>query len=459
MANVFISKIVYPGKSLGYFEGKAIFTNEGLPGEIVEVELKKIKKDYIEGVTRRIVTPSPRRINPRCSHYWVCSPYQVMEYEYQLEIKQQQIKEIFYRQLGLDLPFLEIIPSPLIWGYRNRAHFHLIWSDEVPSLAYHQPGYLEEFVSVDNCFLLPEKANSILSQARQIIQTAKLKEIKEIEVRFSFSSEEIMLVLLVDEKGAPHLSPLNDQKNIAGSICSSPKKGKVREEDVGPAIRNNWTNLQKIFCSSPLSGSVVILRKRGKQREQLFFGPNLIWEEIQGIRYALGPQSFFQVNILLLARLIKDLKEIIPLSGKERLADLYCGVGTFGLALASQVATVFGVELMPENIALLKKNLEINQINNFNLAAGLASKLAESVLSQGLEVIIVNPPRGGLEKKVIKALNSYPARLLLYLSCNPTTLARDVSNLLHVYKLKSLRFYDFFPHTPHIEILAVFERK
>lgn len=427
-----ILKIVYPGKSLGYFEEKVVFTDEGLPGEVVEVEPIKIKKNYLEGTTKRILQASAKRRSPRCQHYRVCSPYQIMDYEDQLEIKKEQIKEIFSRQLHLELTRLEVIPSPLIWGYRNRAHFHVIWSEEMPSLAYHQPGSLETFIAVDKCFLIPEKANLVLNEALRLIQAEKLKEIKEIEVRSSFRSDETMLVLFGEDE--------NQLNSLPNSNFLSSK-------------------LQKIFNGLPVSAVILILRRKGRQQTQLILGQPLLWEEIQGIRYALGPQSFFQVNVPILDILIKDLKEIIPLSGRERLADLYCGVGTFGLALASRVAEVYGVELMAENVALFNQNLEANRVNNFNLMAGLAAKLADEILSKGMDIVIVDPPRRGLEKRVIRALKNYPSNLLIYLSCNPTTLARDLSQLFPTYQLQSLRFYDFFPQTPHIEMLAILERK
>ncbi len=435
---ILVCKIVYPGKSLGYFEGKAVFTDEGLPGEVVEVESKKIKKNYIEGITKRIVQTSPKRKEPRCRHYRACSPYQIMDYEDQLELKQEQIKEIFSRQLHLELPSLEVVPSPLIWGYRQRAHFHLIWENKAPLLAYHQPGSFVEFIPVDKCFLLPEKANDYLHQVLEFLRIENLTEIKEIEIRFSFTTGDVLLVFFIDEK------------NSSGQRYNKTNKSKNKQE---------WLKIKKLFTFLPSANAVAIIRKNDHQEEYLLFGRNFLLEKIEGIFYAIGPQSFFQVNLSILARLIMDLKAFIPFSGRERLADLYCGVGTFGLALASQVAEVYGVELEPENISFLKKNLEMNQIKNFNIAAGQASKLALSVLAQGVDVIIVDPPRRGLEKKVIEAIKSYPPRFFLYLSCNPTTLARDLGQFLHVYKLKELRFYDFFPHTPHIETLAILELK
>ena len=502
MIPVAIAKVVYPGKSLGQAEGKAVFTDEGLPGELVLVEPKKIKKSYIEGTTREILQASPRRQKPRCQHYRACSPYQVMDYEDQLAIKKNQLEEIFSRQLRLDSLPLTIIPSPLPWGYRNRAHFHLLWEDSRPRLAYHQPGSLQEFVRVEECFLLPEKVNVLLLRLLSLLETSGLKLIKEVEVRFSFFSKEILLVLFIETDGPNHSEKILLSKDFSSSkgasrifldssrnaSVSSTKPQRLREEPIleppnqesaeifsaerpkaspllpaSSASRlNNLAHLQalsQLLASLPIAGAVAIIRKKGKPEEQVLFGQPLLWEEVQGRRYALGPQTFFQVNVVSLDHLLRDLKAILSLSGQERLADLYCGVGTFGLALASQVAVVYGVELLPANIALLKKNLQENQISNFIVAPGMASQWAEKILSQGIDIAIVDPPRRGLEREVTQALRRYPSRHLLYLSCHPATQARDLGQLLQVYELQAIRFYDFFPQTPHIETLSILEAK
>ncbi len=502
MIPVAIAKVVYPGKSLGQAEGKAVFTDEGLPGELVLVEPKKIKKSYIEGTTREILEASPRRQKPRCEHYRACGPYQVMGYEYQLEIKKNQLEEISSRQLHLSSLPLTVIPSPLTWGYRNRAHFHLLWKSPRPVLAYHQPGSLHEFVRVEECFLLPEKVNDLLPPLLSLLETSGLKSIKEVEIRYSFFSQEILLVLFIEPDGpissekippagnspVPEVSLKISRGASPDSSISSAEPQRLREESSlrppneelaemlstdGPKPKpflpassvsklNNLAQLQELsqlLASLPIAGAVAIIRKNRKQEEQALFGRPLLWEKVQGIHYALGPQTFFQVNPAGLDQLLSDLKAILSLSGRERLADLYCGVGTFGLALASQAAVVYGVELLPANLALLKKNLNENQISNFIVAPGMASHWAEKILSQGIDIAIVDPPRRGLETKVTQALMRYPSRHLLYLSCNPATQARDLGELLRVYKLRAIRLYDFFPQTPHIETLSILEAK
>jgi len=512
MVCVPISKIVYPGKSLGYWEGKAIFTDEGLPGEVVEVEPKKIKKNYLEGITRAILQASPQRRQPRCGHYRACSPYQIMDYAFQLEIKKEQLREIFKRQLHFDLRSLTVIPSPLIWEYRNRAHFHLIWLKDAPVLAYHQPGELTAFMAVDKCYLLPEKANKILEQTLKILQAGNLREIKEIEVRYSFTSEDCLIIFFIEEDASGQTCFLSSDKDFLENFSSGaaetallsfkkahiplkkdggfwnfpwPKekencfsslecKNSFSHRDFSPEkissrdgshkinmtqLDNLLDRLRKNLSCLPVAGAVVIIRKEGGEEEHLLSGQPWLREKVEGTSYALGARTFFQVNVPILSQLIKDLKAIIPLSGQEKLADLYCGVGTFGLALASQVAEVYGVEIQAENIALLKKNLEENGIENFKVMAGPAFQWAQKILAFDLDVVIVDPPRRGLEKMVVKALSESPCHYLIYLSCNPATLARDLNELLRAYELKEVRFYDFFPQTPHIETLAILQGK
>jgi|GEM_PF-216116 len=519
MVCVPISKIVYPGKSLGYFEGKAIFTDEGLPGEVVEVEPQKIKKNYLEGITRAILQASPQRRQPRCGHYRACSSYQIMEYAFQLEIKQEQLREIFRRQLQFDLPSLTVVPSPLIWEYRNRARFHLIWLKDAPVLAYHQPGQLTRFMAVDKCYLLPEKANRVLEQTLEILQIENLRVIREIEVRYSFTTDDCLIIFFLEEastnqtlsfpsnKDFPLLKDLSEisfSGEAETAFCFPFKKTHFSlEEEKGfcnlPSpekketcfsrldFKNSFSNrdipqnkinsqkgghrikmtqlydfldrLRKNLNRLSVAGAVAIIRKEGKEEEHLLSGQPWLQENIEGKSYTLGTRTFFQVNVPILSQLIKDLKAIIPLSGQEKLADLYCGVGTFGLALASQVAEVYGVEILPENIALLRKNLEENKIENFKVMAGSASQWTPKILSSGPDLVIVDPPRRGLEKMVVKSLIDCPCRYLIYLSCNPATLARDLKELLKVYELKEVRFYDFFPQTPHIETLTILEGK
>lgn len=195
---IVIEKIVYPGKSLSLAEGKVIFTDEGLPGEVVEIEPLKEKKNYLQAKTIRILKESTHRVESRCPHYRACSPYQYIDYPFQVEIKKSQIMEIFSHDLGIELQNLRVTASPKVWGYRNKVHLHLLRENEAIHLAYHQPGSEQEFVKIRDCFLLPEKMNSLLFSLARTIEEKKVDGLQEVIIKQSTSSQEILVVLYFD---------------------------------------------------------------------------------------------------------------------------------------------------------------------------------------------------------------------------------------------------------------------
>jgi len=422
--NVHIEKIVFPGKSMALVEGKVVFCDEGLPGEEVEAEPIKEKKTYLEARTKKILKESPHRIPVRCPHYQVCSPYQYISYPFQLEIKKSQIKEIFLRSLRVELPDLLTRTSAKIWGCRNKVRLKLIKQNSATHLAYHQPGEQEKFVRIKECFLVSDEMNSLLAAFCEIATEKNLGGIEEVEVKESSSSKEMLLILY-----------LNSKRALEG-------------------LRENIAPLRSRF---PLRGIICLVNKRKGTKEIILDGENYIEERIGENTFRIGPQSFFQVNTELLKEVLTDLRNIIPLSGKQRVADLYCGVGTFGIALASDAAEVVGVESSLENIEFLKKNLDLNRISNFTICEGLSEEWISRILKKNVEALILDPPRKGISRSIVESLIKKPVPLIVYLSCNPSTLVRDLKLLNSKYRLKDIRLYDFFPHTPHIETCSVLE--
>jgi 23S rRNA (uracil-5-)-methyltransferase RumA len=420
-----IEKIVYPGKSLSTFEGKFVFCDEGLPGETVEVKPVKEKKNYIQAETVKVLKASPHRAASRCAHYRACSPYQYIDYPFQVEIKKSQIKEIFSRSLKVELKEPAVKPSPKIWGYRNKVRLHLTWENKSAHLAYHQPGFEDEFVRIEKCFLISDRVNSLLASLLEVITGERLTGIEEVEVRESSSSQEMLLLLYV--------SSSQEMDGLAKS-------------------------LSRLKSKFPLKG-LVFLARRGKSLIEAFIdGQNFIEEKVAGNIFRIGSQSFFQINGDLLREVSEDLKRIVNLSGRERIADLYCGVGTFGIILAPEALEVFGVEESRESIGFLKENLALNQIANFTVCEGQSEEWIPWILKKRTDVLIVDPPRKGIAPGIVKSLLRKPVSLIVYLSCNPSTLARDLKLLFPKYRLRDVRIYDFFPHTPHIETFSVLEK-
>ena len=426
-----IKKIVYPGKSLAESGGKIVFTDEGLPGEDVEVAVVREKKDFTEAETRDVVLKSPHRVEPRCAHYRSCSPYQVMDYGFQLETKKAQVREIFGREIRLDpetMEGFECVPSPQIWGYRNKAEFRILWKNGRAFLAYHEPKSQHDLIPVPRCYLVPDDMHPVFAKALRLANIERLYGIRSIEVKKSSASGRFLVILQ----------------------AASPSD----LEAVGRGF-SRWTGDRRI------SGIVGVI-KRGKSfKSALLWGEDFIDETVRGKIFRIGPRSFFQVNIGMLPRVVRDMENAIASLGikNARIADLYCGIGTFGILLSQEGRKVIGVESEGENIAYLKKNLGLNRIEDYSILEGTSERWISRILKEEVDVLILDPPRKGVDPPVIQALRDNPVPLVLYLSCNPSTLARDLKNLLKSYELKGLKIYDFFPHTPHIETLAILERR
>lgn len=419
---ILIKKIVYPGRSLADTDGKVVFTDEGLPGEVVEVEPVREKASYIEARTVGIVEPSPRRVEPRCGHFRACSPWQNMEYALQLEVKGGQVREIFSRELRIELDRLDVVPSPKIWGYRNRARFHVLRQDNGPFAAYHEPGSKAAFIRTERCELVPDEMNGLLGAVIGGIGKGDLRGVTEIEIRRS-AADGRMLVSLGVGSGA----------------------------DLG-AVREVFGGLKDDFS---LAGIVGLLNDRKKTSEVPLLGKGFIEENVAGTRFRIGARSFFQVNSEQLAAVAGEMRRIAAAAGEPRIADLYCGIGTFGVLLAPGAKEVFGVESEEANIRFLKRNLTQNGVGNYAVCEGTSEEWIGEILDRNIDLVILDPPRKGVAPGLARALAEDPVRTLIYLSCNPATLARDLKILLGAYQLAEVKVFDFFPHTPHIETLTI----
>ena len=420
-----IQKIVYPGRSLGLAEGKVVFTDRGLPGESVEVEVFKDRKSYAEARTLRVISASPSRVEPRCGHFLACSPYQDMDYGLELEIKKAQVAEIMSRELKRPFDGPSMTPSPEVWGYRNRIRLGVLREGGAVRLVYNEPGERASFIGVDRCHLVPDRVNDILARTLETIKGGPFTAVKSVEVRTSRSSGQSLLAVDL-ESGA-------EAERLAGDLA------KMKKE-----------------CA--LAGATASVFDGKKSRDEKLFGRDFLEESIRGLTFRVGARSFFQANISILETVFDDIAAAVAPRTEPVVADLYCGLGTFGILLAKKAREVFGVEPAAENIAFLKKNLALNRVGNFAVCEGTAEEWLGEVLERAPGAVILDPPRKGVDPRVVEGLVADPVPLLLYLSCNPTTLARDLKGLAGAYELADLRIYDFFPHTPHIETLAVLNR-
>ena len=420
-----IEKIVYPGRRLGRHEGKVVFTDRGLPGEVVEAGIYRDRKSYAEARTERILEPSADRREPRCGHFLACSPYQDMDDGLQLRVKKVQVEEILSRGLKRAVGVDEVAPSPEVWGYRNRIQLKALWERGQAKFVYNEPGEEESFVAVDRCHLVPERMNDLLAEVLERTNGGPWTSLTGIEVKSSRANGQSLVVC--------HLDSGADLDEVA-------------------------RGLEELRLRFDLAGAVGFVFDGKRVARKRLFGRNFVEESVRGLTYRIGAQSFFQVNVGILERVFDDMEAAVATMADPVVADLYCGIGTFGMFLAGRAREVFGVEADEENVAYLKKNLASNRIGNFAVCEGTSEEWMPEILERRADVIVLDPPRRGIDARMVEALARDPVPLVLYLSCNPTTLARDLKPLLEVYELAGLKVYDFFPHTPHIECLAWLRR-
>jgi tRNA/tmRNA/rRNA uracil-C5-methylase (TrmA/RlmC/RlmD family) len=421
-----VEKIVYPGERLAHREGRAVFMDEGLPGETVEAESLKDARSHIEARAVRIIEPSPSRIEPRCGHYRACGTYQVLPYPDQVALKKDQLREILSEAAETNPEEIGFVPAPEPWRYRNRVRFRIVRAGRTASLAYRRPGSETAFVEAGACQLVSGKLSDMLEAAREIVEAANIRSVVEIEGRESRADGGLLLVL---HRNSP-----------------------ARPGDIDPFL----TGLRPRFT---LRG-IVASHKAGRGiRTAAEWGDEHLEETIAGRAFRFGAASFFQVNTPMLEAALEGIAAFADEGRAGRMADLYCGIGTFGIALAGRFQEVAGVESGPENIAYLKANLRANDVSHFRIHEGRSEEWADIVLEKGIDLAVVDPPRKGLDPAVVRSLRAHPPAALAYLSCNPSTLARDLRGLLDVYRVRSLRGFDFFPQTPHIETLACLVRK
>jgi len=414
-----IEKIIYPGKSLSRNEGKIIFTDEGLPGEEVLINPIKENKDYTKATTIEIFNPSPYRVKPRCTHYKTCSPYQYIDYEFQVNIKKEQVREIFLKQLKNIPERFTFRKACDIFNYRNKINLSLKWANEKPVFAYNLTESHNKYELVEECFLASKNINAFLGSVLKLITKWKLDFIEEVVVKESLSKNQMLLIIYCNHSG-----------NMTETI----------------------NELKEKF---PLRGVIISDSKTGKST--IAFGYDFIEEKIQNRLFYIGAESFFQINIPMLNLLIEDMqRHALPLNNKI-IADLYCGIGTFGIIFAKDTSKVIGVESDYQNIRFLKKNLEINNIQNFYIKHKDCKKWMAS-LKEGFDILIVDPPRKGLDEFICKKILESNTGTVFYISCNPATLARDLKILSEGYRVEELYAYDFFPQTFHIETLTILRK-
>jgi 23S rRNA (uracil1939-C5)-methyltransferase len=425
-----VESLAYGGKGVARRDGYVVFVAGALPGDRVSAEVTKAKRGYAEATARTILNPSPDRVPPRCDHGGEpCpgAPWQELPYERQLEHKQAQVEDALVRMGHLEGFELEAIePAAEQWRYRNKLEYSFGERDGELVLGFHERGRWDRIVDAEDCQLASERNNARRNELRDWARSAGLSA-------YDKRAQRGVLRNLVIREGR-RTGQL--QSRLVTSAAEIPKP----PVDLHTIIEGTGSN-----TDGP-TGAI---------------GAEYLEEEICGLRFRISHRAFFQTNTEMAERLYGIAGEMAGLTGSERVFDLFCGIGTLGLSMAPRAGEVWGIEIVPEAIVDAEENARLNQIENAHFRAGDARKEIRPLLEEAgrPDLVVVDPPRAGLSKKIVRRLIECEAPRIVYVSCNPTTLAPNAAQLAEAgYRLRRVKPVDMFPQTPHIECVALLEK-
>ena len=464
LIQVSIEKYAFEGKGIARIETDSpgisesdpfiVFVNGAYPGDLVSARVKKVKKSYAEAVTEEVLSPSLKRVQPRCKYFGTCGGcrQQDLDYEQQLIYKHEQVEDIFKHQGGLSGFSIEkILPSEKIFYYRNKmefsfSEFQWLTAKEMGVelnksfvLGLHVPNIYDKILDIDECFLQSEFSCKILNATREFFKKrhttiyntkAHSGYLRNLVIRQSQNTNDIMINLVTLEENEFLM------KEYVSAIT-----GKF------PEITTIVNNVNKKKAAIALGDYEIV-----------YHGSGYIYDKIGEYKFRISANSFFQTNTLQAEKLYGTALEFAELKGNEIIYDLYSGAGTIAIYVSKYAREVYGFEAVESSIYDAKENLEINEVENvkFVQADLYKSFLPFTKTLPKPDVIILDPPRNGMHNSTVKDVLQLSPEKIVYVSCNPTTQVRDIKMMVEAgYKLIKIKPVDMFPHTYHIENVAL----
>lgn len=459
LEGVTITDVAAEGNALARIDNMVLFVPFAAPGDVMDVKVTKKKKNYAEGRMERLVKAGDVRIAPRCEHFTVCGGcrWQHLPYDFQLQCKATQVKDALERIAKVPIPEINpILGSKNIWEYRNKMEYtfsnkkwltyeQLSSGEEFPdrdAAGFHIPGAFDKVLDIDKCYLQDDLGNRIRNFIKDYGKAHgysfyDLRNqnglLRTLMIRIA-STGEVMAVMVFGE---------DDKEKIEALL----HEVKVRFPEI--------TSLMYVV-------NLKVNDTIGDQEVVLYSGKDHIVEEMEGLRFKVGPKSFYQTNSLQAYELYKVARRFADLSGDETVYDLYTGTGTIANFVARNAKRVIGIEYVPDAIEDAKINSSFNGIDNTEFFAGDMKDVLtdEFIAVHGRpQVMIVDPPRAGMHEDVVGVILRAEPERIVYVSCNPATQARDLALLDTKYKVEEVQPVDMFPHTAHVENVVKLVRK
>lgn len=441
-----IDEVLFPNKSFGHVDGHKVQVKGGIKGQKVKVSIRRKRKGSFDGKIIEVVEKAPLEIDSKCPHFGRCGGcmYQSLSYEKELSYKEAQIKELFSKEGLENINFLGIEKSPKEYEYRNKMEF--TFGDEEKngplSLGLHRRGRFYEVINVENCNIVDSDFTNILKEVLNYFKESSTPHfnkkshmgiVRHLVIRKALSTGEILVNLVTSSQGELKLDEILERLN------SLELKGEI----VGflHTINDNVADAIKV------------------DKLDLIYGRDYIVEEILGLKFKISPFSFFQTNTFGAEKLYYIVKDFAGDIKDKTVFDLYSGTGTIAQIMAPVAKEIIGIEIVEEAVEMARENTKLNNLSNVKFIAGDVLKEVEN-LNKKPDLIIIDPPREGINPKAIGKIIDFNPEKFVYVSCNPVTLARDLKEFIASgYKVDKIKLMDMFPKTPHVEVVTLLMRE
>lgn len=456
LEQVLIEDYAAEGKSLARVQGKVIFVEGAVPGDVVDIQLQKNKPDWAEGFVKKFHSYSDIRVKPFCSHFGVCGgcQWQMLPYAQQMAYKHKQVVDNLTRIAKIPLPIIPpILGASETEGYRNKVEYTFATERFIPfeefklmkaageepkktpgAGGFHARGFFEKVVEIDKCYLQIEPTN----------------ELRKTVVNFAIENEMPFYNIKQHQGWLRNMFVRNTTKGEWMVNLILGYDGKEKREQLLNLLLEKFPQITTLLYT--------INEKRNDSMQdlvpQVFYGNGFITEMLEDFAFKISPKSFFQTNSKQAEKLYQVTRDFAELTGKEVVYDLYCGTGSIGIFCSKQAKKIIGVEMVADAIEDAKINAQMNHLTDTAFFAGDVIDICNDAFFEvhgKPDVIITDPPRAGMHEKLVRKLLEMEAPTIVYVSCNPATQARDLALLSEKYAVTKIQPVDMFPHTLHIE--------
>lgn len=434
--------LAFGGKGVAKHNGLVVLVHNAVPGDLIKAKITKKKRSFAEAEVFEIISESDKRTQPECSHFGFCGGclLQNLKYEHQAGFKAKQVKNSLIHIGGFeDININPILGSEKLYFYRNKMEFSFEKNENGELiLGLHPKGRYDQVFDLKECFLQSELSNKIVHWIREFFREKKLSTydlnkhqgfLRYLTIREAKNRSEVMVNLVTNKGEFP------SEEEFADGLVE-------RFPEIKSVVRNINSKLASIAVG---------------EEQVLLAGKDFITEKVGDFLFDLSANSFFQTNSYQVERLFNVVKEFADLKGEENVLDLYCGTGTISIFLSPEAKKVIGVESLAQSVEDAQRNAQKNKVSNCEFICGEAKKVLSELITRGekFDVVVVDPPRAGLHPDVVEYLCGIKIEKLIYVSCNPATLARDLKLFCERgYKINQVQPVDMFPHTPHIETVV-----